>query len=64
METKDVSAVMPKSKKDARKTRYMNFVAKGKDVIDEDSTKSLRRMLEEMNRTPMFRTSSPPQGRT
>ena len=37
-----------KSKEDARKTRDEEFVAK-QDIIDEDPTKSCRRMSEELN---------------
>ena len=46
METRGVSAVMPKSKKDAR---YVDCVTNGKEKIDEDSTKSCWRMSEELN---------------
>ena len=38
METRDDSSIMPK------KTRYVDFVAKGKELIDEDSNKTCQRM--------------------
>ena len=50
-ETRDVSAVLErkmKSKEDARKTRDADFIAKVQ-MIDEDPTKSIRRMSEELN---------------
>ena len=51
-ETMDVSAVLKrktKSKEDARKTRDPNFIAKVQNMIDEDPTKSMRRMSVELN---------------
>jgi len=51
-ETRDVSAVLErkrKSKEDTRKTRDADFIAKVQEMIDEDPTKSTRRMSEELN---------------
>ena len=50
--TGDVSAVLErktKSKEDARKTRDPDFIAKVQEMIDEDPTKSMRRMSDELN---------------
>jgi len=51
-ETRDVSAVLErktKAKEDARKTRDADFIAKVQEKIDEDPTKSMRCMSEELN---------------
>ena len=40
-ETRVVSAVMPKSKEDAMKTKDVDFVAKGQEMIAEDTTRVL-----------------------
>jgi hypothetical protein len=51
-ETRDVSAVLErkrKSKEHAWKTRDADFIAKVQEMIDEDPTKSMRRMSEELN---------------
>ena len=51
-ETRDVSAVLErkmKSKEDARKTRDADFIDKVQEMIDEEPTKSMRRMSEELN---------------
>ena len=51
-ETRDVSAVLErktKSKEDARKTRDPDFIAKVQEMIEEDPTKSIRRMSDELN---------------
>ena len=51
-ETRDVSAVLErktKSKEDARNTRDEDFIAKVQEMIEEDPTKSMRRMSDELN---------------
>ena len=51
-ETRDVSAVLErkmKLKEDARKTRDADFIDKVQEMIDEEPTKSMRRMSEELN---------------
>ena len=51
-ETRDVSAVLErktKSKEDARNTRDEDFIAKVQEMIEEDPTKSMRRMSDEIN---------------
>ena len=55
-ETRDVSAVLErkrKSKEDARKTRDADFIDKVQEMIDEEPTKSMRRMSEELNQLQM-----------
>ena len=64
-ETTDVSAVLErktKSKEDARKTRDPDFIAKVQEMIDEDPTKSMRRMSDELNTSNGLSTK--PSGRT
>mgnify|MGYP001401338945 CR=1 FL=1 len=51
-ETRDVSAVLErktKAKEDARKTRDPDFIAKVQEMVDNDPTKSMRRMSDELS---------------
>ena len=52
METRDVFAVLErktKSKEDVRMTRDPDFIVKVQEMIEEDPTKSMRRMSDELN---------------